>query len=102
MRDSGAFEQARRAWRLRRPTQPMGAGTGRGAMRATAVMTPRNSTSPRMQNTDSVMSMPPDPQRDCARPSMMVMYQIGMFESDANRLYLVAAAPRPMASSTNA
>ncbi len=46
--------------------------------------------------------MPLAPQRVCDQPSTLVMYAIGVFESEANRLYLVAAAPWPMASSTNA
>src|SRR5882672_1054226 len=99
---STGTETGRGAARDRGAAQPMGTETGRGARRAAAAMTPMNSTRPNRQNTASVTSMPPEPQRDCALPSMIVMYQIGMFDSDANRLYLVAAAPSPMASSTNA
>ena len=50
----------------------------------------------------SANSMPAGPHFVCAQPSMSVMYQIGVFDSDANTLYFVAAAPRPIASSTNA
>ena len=44
--------------------------------------------------------MPPAFQCVCAQPSTTIMYAMGMFESDAKRLYLVAAAPRPIAYMT--
>ena len=46
--------------------------------------------------------MPKGVEHPYAQPSIEVKQAIGMFDSDAKRLNLVAAAPRPIASSTNA
>src|SRR5262249_26935182 len=100
LRPRGCANGARAARRPRASLQPM---LARAAARfGTAATTPMNSSSPIMPNTASVSSMPVEPQRVCALPSTIVMYQIGVFDSDANTLYLVAAAPSPIASSTNA
>src|SRR5215475_2544341 len=61
----------------------------------------RNRTTPMISAAASTSSMVPAFQRSDAQPSNCVMYQIGMFESEASMLYFVAAAPRPMASRTN-
>src|SRR5262245_35514630 len=60
----------------------------------------RNRTTPMISAAASTSSMMPGFQRSDAQPSTCVMYQIGMFESEASTLYFVAAAPRPMASRT--
>src|ERR1700682_620332 len=61
-----------------------------------------NTITPATPIAASACSMALVPQRVCAQPSIRVMYAIGMFEREAKRLYLVAAAPRPIASSTTA
>src|SRR4051794_33371295 len=79
-----------------------GAAAGTARSCGTSQRTPRKSASPSRQQTASVSSIPPDPQRAWAQPSSSVIYQIGVFDSDANTLYFVAAAPSPIASSTTA
>src|SRR4029078_13176897 len=86
----------------RRGVQMACFGLAGSARRGNVTATAMNMTIPTTPNAASTLSSPAAPQRVCAQPSISVMYAIGMFDSEAYRVYLVAAAPRPIVSSTTA